>query len=208
MFARYNIPQIIIIIPINILIILQNKRVSQNISILWNDIFERKQEIFFAYQTFNWSNRAKGGAGVSVTIVGLRNNSSEKKLLFFVHNYFQNKIGWEKVDIKDSPDFIISLDFSIGEVKRTGSQRVKTGKTVATNWDGTAQTDYYGNTKYKNTYDIIIININSRYPNNFPCFATRVFLFDSLSNFISRKLLIISNPTLRQPHIIPISKAL
>ena len=76
----------------------------------------------------------------------------EKKILFVLHEYFQKKTKWVKVDKKEA-DYLISVDFNIGETKLTGSQRVKTGNTVATNWDGTVKKDPLGKTKYKNTYD-------------------------------------------------------
>ncbi|MEP0212155.1 MAG: type IIL restriction-modification enzyme MmeI, partial [Cellulophaga sp.] len=40
------------------------------------------KEIDFAYQTFNWTNNAKGNAGVSVVIIGLRNVSNEEKYIW------------------------------------------------------------------------------------------------------------------------------
>lgn len=39
-------------------------------------------EISFAYPSFKWSNSAKGNAGVTVAIVGLRNPTSSKKILY------------------------------------------------------------------------------------------------------------------------------
>ena len=36
----------------------------------------------FAYQSFKWTNNAKGNAGVTVIILSLRNISNELKYLF------------------------------------------------------------------------------------------------------------------------------
>ena len=52
------------------------------VTLLWNRILNLKIEIFFAYPSFKWTNNAKGNAGVTVIIVGLRNISNDKKYLF------------------------------------------------------------------------------------------------------------------------------
>ncbi|MCL6218589.1 class I SAM-dependent DNA methyltransferase [Zunongwangia pacifica] len=52
------------------------------VSITWNRILTEKIEIDFAHQSFKWTNNAKGNAGVTVIIVGLRNSSSKPKHLF------------------------------------------------------------------------------------------------------------------------------
>jgi len=49
---------------------------------LWPYIINKNLEIFFAHQTFNWSNNAKGNAGVSCVIIGLRNIENKQKILF------------------------------------------------------------------------------------------------------------------------------
>tara|TARA_R110002049_G_scaffold309135_1_gene517470 strand:+ start:2175 stop:4838 length:2664 start_codon:yes stop_codon:yes gene_type:complete len=52
------------------------------VGLLWNRTLTDKIEINFAYQSFKWTNNAKGNAGVTVIIVGLRNISNGKKFLF------------------------------------------------------------------------------------------------------------------------------
>jgi len=52
------------------------------VSITWNRILNEKIEIDFAYQSFKWTNNAKGNAGVTVIIVGLRNKSNKSKYIF------------------------------------------------------------------------------------------------------------------------------
>ena len=49
---------------------------------LWPIIFNFGQEIEFAYRPFKWSNNAKNNAGVSVTIIGIRNIEKKDKFLF------------------------------------------------------------------------------------------------------------------------------
>lgn len=48
----------------------------------WSRILSEQIEINFAYQSFKWTNNAKGNAGVTVIIVGLRNKSNSTKYLF------------------------------------------------------------------------------------------------------------------------------
>lgn len=55
---------------------------GEHISLLWPLIFERNQEVFFAYQSFKWTNNAKGNAGVVVAIIGIRNNENANKFLY------------------------------------------------------------------------------------------------------------------------------
>ncbi len=52
------------------------------VGLTWNRILSEKIEIDFAYQSFKWVNNAKGNAGVTVIIVGLRNTSTKPKYLF------------------------------------------------------------------------------------------------------------------------------
>ncbi len=54
---------------------------GEQVSLLWPYIFSRNLEIDFAYQSFKWSNNAKGKAGVTVVIIGVRNISNDGKRL-------------------------------------------------------------------------------------------------------------------------------
>jgi len=56
------------------------------VALTWDKVLNEKIEIDFAYQSFKWTNNAKGNAGVTVIIVGLRNISNAPKYLF-VNNY-------------------------------------------------------------------------------------------------------------------------
>lgn len=55
---------------------------GQQVPLIWPFIHGAGVEIDFAYPSFKWSNNAKGNAGVTVIIVGLRNVSSEPKYLY------------------------------------------------------------------------------------------------------------------------------
>ena len=48
----------------------------------WPRIIDNGIEIGFAHQSFKWTNNAKGNAGVTVIIVGLRNYSKNQKLIY------------------------------------------------------------------------------------------------------------------------------
>lgn len=55
---------------------------GEQVALLWPLILNKNQEIFFAYQSFKWANNAKGNAGVSVVIIGMRNNINKTKYLY------------------------------------------------------------------------------------------------------------------------------
>jgi len=54
---------------------------GEQVGILWPTIFEMDIEFDFAYTDFKWTNNAKGKAGVTVVIIGLRNLSEKPKFL-------------------------------------------------------------------------------------------------------------------------------
>ena len=54
---------------------------GDQVSLLWPTIFNDGIEIFFAVQSFKWSNNAKYIAGVSVVIIGLSNTGTKRKIL-------------------------------------------------------------------------------------------------------------------------------
>ena len=55
---------------------------GEQAGLLWPHIFNKNLEIFFAHQSFKWTNNAKGNAGVTVAVIGLRNINTEAKFLF------------------------------------------------------------------------------------------------------------------------------
>jgi hypothetical protein len=55
---------------------------GEQVAILWPTILGNGAEIGFAHQSFNWSNNAKGKAGVTCVIIGLRAKSNDKKWIF------------------------------------------------------------------------------------------------------------------------------
>lgn len=55
---------------------------GEQVALMWPSILSDKIEIDFAYQSFKWTNNAKGNAGVTVIILALRNVSDAPKYLF------------------------------------------------------------------------------------------------------------------------------
>jgi hypothetical protein len=57
---------------------------------LWPHILNYNTEIFFAHQSFKWSNNAKLNANVIVVIIGISNKTKSKKYLF---NKYKNQVN-------------------------------------------------------------------------------------------------------------------
>lgn len=55
---------------------------GEQVSLLWPHIINKGLEIGFAHQSFKWTNNAKGNAGVSVVIIGIRNVSNSVKYIY------------------------------------------------------------------------------------------------------------------------------
>jgi hypothetical protein len=55
---------------------------GEQVPILWPLIFEKRQEIVFAHQSFKWTNNAKNEAAVIVAIIGVGQSSNKLKNLY------------------------------------------------------------------------------------------------------------------------------
>lgn len=55
---------------------------GEQVSLLWPLILDHGLEIFFAHQSFNWSNNAKDNAGVTCIIIGIKKRPTEKKFIY------------------------------------------------------------------------------------------------------------------------------
>ena len=55
---------------------------GRQVELLWPHLLNKNLEIFFAHKSFRWTNNARGGAGVSCIIVGLRKTSNKPKYLY------------------------------------------------------------------------------------------------------------------------------
>ena len=60
---------------------------GEQVSLLWPIIFGGELEIGFAYTSFKWKNNAKEIAGVTVIIVGVRNQSTKEKRIYAENKY-------------------------------------------------------------------------------------------------------------------------
>jgi hypothetical protein len=60
---------------------------GEQVPILWPHILKSNLEIYFTVPSFKWTNNAKNNAGVTVVIIGVRNKSKQKKLIFFENRY-------------------------------------------------------------------------------------------------------------------------
>lgn len=59
---------------------------GEQVALLWPLIFDRALEISFAHTSFKWANNAKGNAGVTCVIVGVRNSTSSKNKYIYENN--------------------------------------------------------------------------------------------------------------------------
>jgi len=60
---------------------------GEQVAILWPNILKNNLEISFAYTSFKWRNNAKAIAGVTVVIIGIRNQSVKQKFIFNENQY-------------------------------------------------------------------------------------------------------------------------
>lgn len=69
----------------------------------WENIISDGLEIFFCHTAFKWSNNARNNAGVTCVIIGVRNQSMQRKLIFSDTQYKEvNNINPYLVDSKNS----------------------------------------------------------------------------------------------------------
>jgi hypothetical protein len=54
---------------------------GDHVGLMWPRIYEQGVQIAFAYQSFRWANQARGGAGVTVAIIGLSARPPAARLL-------------------------------------------------------------------------------------------------------------------------------
>jgi hypothetical protein len=79
---------------------------GQQVPLIWPHILSKGLEIDFAHQSFKWTNNAKGNAGVTVIIIGLRNINNESKYLFI--DNFKKLAKNINPYLLDSPNTIVS----------------------------------------------------------------------------------------------------
>ena len=79
---------------------------GEQVALIWNNIISEKIEIDFAVQSFKWKNNAKGNAGVSVVIVGLRNTTNAQKYLYI--NNIEKKVNNINAYLIDGSQIIVN----------------------------------------------------------------------------------------------------
>ncbi|MFV0505624.1 MAG: class I SAM-dependent DNA methyltransferase, partial [Bacteroidales bacterium] len=75
------------------------------VDITWSRILDKNIEIGFAHQSFKWTNNAKGNAGVTVIIVGIRNVSKKAKYIF--SDNVQTEVKNINPYLIDAPNIIV-----------------------------------------------------------------------------------------------------
>jgi len=60
---------------------------GEQVSLIWSKVLGENNEIFFAHQSFKWTNNARDKAGVTVVIIGLRAISKQQKRLYNERGY-------------------------------------------------------------------------------------------------------------------------
>lgn len=98
---------------------------GEQVALLWPLILNKNQEISFAHLSFKWTNNAKGNAGVSVVIIGVRNCNNLRKYLFHknfkqeaknISPYLTNSnntiINSRRVSLSHFPEMIIGSKIS------------------------------------------------------------------------------------------------
>ena len=78
---------------------------GEQVDLLWSNIFNQDVEIEFAYQSFKWTNNAKGNAGVTVVIIGLRNKSNHSKFIF--EDNFKREVKNINAYLRNESDTVI-----------------------------------------------------------------------------------------------------
>ena len=100
---------------------------GEQVSLLWHYIFSKEEEIDFAYQSFDWKNNAKGNAGVTVVIIGIRNKSKRIKILY--------KKNMKKEADNISP-YLIQADNIIMSQRKTSISNFSEMQVGSTSLDG------------------------------------------------------------------------
>lgn len=88
---------------------------GEQVSLIWPHIFSLDLEVFFAHQSFPWTNNAKGNAGVTCAIIGVSAKNKREKLLysdgvaFSVNNISPYLINGQSIIIEKRSKAFLSL---------------------------------------------------------------------------------------------------
>ncbi|MGB7484090.1 MAG: DNA methyltransferase [Castellaniella sp.] len=75
---------------------------GEQVSLLWPRIFDLGISISFAWRPFNWSNNARKNAAVHVSVIGLGNNTSTKKV------FIRNGSSWVCDLVRNISPYLVS----------------------------------------------------------------------------------------------------
>ncbi|VWX46945.1 putative restriction type II methylase; HGT island [Micrococcus sp. 116] len=79
---------------------------GEQVALLWPDVLQDDLEISYAYTSFSWSNKAKGGAGVTCIVFGLRAKSGNPKYIYT--DEIQHRVSRINPYLADGPDIWLS----------------------------------------------------------------------------------------------------
>ena len=79
---------------------------GEQVALLWPTVLNEKREIFFAHNSFKWTNNAKGSAAVICIIVGVRNIQNSEKTIY--KNGLKASVSNINGYLSDSPNVYIS----------------------------------------------------------------------------------------------------
>jgi len=92
---------------------------GEQVALLWPLVLNKEQEIDFAHQSFKWTNNAKGNAGVSVVIIGIRNIDNSDKFLFN-QNLKQSVKNISPYLTNTGNQFVIARNKPLSNIKEIG----------------------------------------------------------------------------------------
>ncbi|MCO6162219.1 DNA methyltransferase [Flavobacterium sp. NRK F7] len=88
---------------------------GEQVALIWPNILNDEIEIDFAHQSFKWTNNAKGNAGVTVIIVGLRNKSSKQKYLY-IDNIKKNVLNINSYLVEGNSTFVLQRSKPLSQI--------------------------------------------------------------------------------------------
>ena len=81
---------------------------GEQVSLLWYYIYRQTDvEIYFAYKSFKWENNAKNNAGVTCTIIGLRQRNSLPKYFIDGEHNISKRVSQLNAYLVEAPDIFI-----------------------------------------------------------------------------------------------------
>jgi hypothetical protein len=106
---------------------------GEQVSLLWPYIFNNGQEMAFAYQPFKWANNAKGNAGVTCVILGIRRTSNAPKYIYS-ENRIKNVKNISPYLIEGNPVIITQRTTSLSNLPEMmlGSSGIDGGNLILT----------------------------------------------------------------------------